>query len=865
MVAPSGPAKASGASRLQTNTTAITTAATTATGLSLASQVQQIVANSRTDNENLEQLAPVIRNACLSAQEESLLSELENVAVAKKREIESICADNKADFLGSVGHLLKVRQSTVSLRQQVAELNHAMQDSGTELTKRKKGLLESKAVSRNIGEAIGTLQRCVKLLNATNRIQEFVDGGNFYAALRGLDELQRVQLREVPQHDFVLLIKGSIPTIKRSIQDAVRQKLKTWLYDIREQSRAVGQAAIRETERRQARWRAQIEKNPSLQPFKLNSPIELVLNDEDDFDPLDNDDVRIDFTTFFECVHIFDEMGTLGELKQQYASDRRTQKDLLIPASLRLSDASSAQQQLERLLQDITGFAIIEHFTGRKAREFRQPEEVEAIWSSLTAVVVERVGAALRAVDDAASLLEMRNQLMTFTLTLESLEFDMTNLNKFMLELLEIYSSLLGRQFEASFNENADKDNYLPMSVENEEDWEKIAAYCWYSEPPRPEGLPTPTYPRAFPFSQTYPLCCIEIRDYINEFYACADDLSNKHDEVEEILRRSLEHLLVRCVNQNLSARLPLLQLSQLSQMIVNLEQFEGACSELNKILNESRSSRKSKLLASEQFSVTQEACEKRIFELVDRKIDAVFELAEYDWGTSGPARAAPAPWVEELCSFLTATMRDQLANLPERVTTMVRFDALDRVASRMTQIPLAEGPATRRISIAGAQNFERDVRHLESFIADPRAFSGSRPSTRDAADRTSDDGPQSAADMLAAQSALDLLVEVRQVCNFLLADDPGAEYLDTAVRNRKYARVRPAVAIKLLEKLLAAVSSNDGSSSALGSASAAVGDALGGFMSGGGLPAGMDPAKRARKLKLETGLAQLQASLGRR
>lgn len=844
-----------------------------AAGLSLASQVQQIVANSRTDNENLEQLAPVIRNACLSSQEEALLAELESVAVSKKREIESICSSQQREFLSSVDKLLQLRNGTASLKKQVIDLNGAVQDSGVELTQRKKALLESKAVSRNVGEAIDTLQLCVKVLNATNRIQEFVDGGNFYTALRSLDELQRSHLRDIPQHEFVLLIKDSIPTIKRSIQDAVMRKLKAWLYEIRERSRIVGQAALRETERRKDRWRAQIEKNPSLQPFKLNSPIELVLNDDSDFDALDNQDVRIDFTTFFECTHIFNEMGTIQEFKQQYASDRRTQKDLLIPTNLNFREAGG-MAVMEKLVYDVTGFAIIEHFTTRKAREFRPQEEVDAIWNSLVTSLVERVGPALREVDDPAVLLDMRNHMLVFAQTMESYELDMAGLNAFMLQLLEIYAAALGRRFERTFNATADKDTYLPMSVENDEDWDKIAAYCWYKDPTPPDAQLS--YPRAFPFSQTYPLCCIEIRDYINEFYACADDLAGQED-VEELLRRSLEDLLVRCVNENLSSRLPHLQLAQLSQMIVNLMQFEGACEELNKILNESRASRKSRLMASEQFGVTQEACEARIFELVGRKIDAIFELADYDWASAGPARAAPASWVEELCSFLTATMRDQLANLPERVTTMVRFDALNRVAERMLQLPLQESPATRRISIAGAQNFERDVRHLESFITDPRSFTSS-------AQRE-----PTASDVLAAQSASDLLVEVRQVCNFLLADDPGGEYLDSAIRNRKYPRVRRQVAAKLCDRLLGGInaggpvsaavitaaqprSSTDGGRPGSGSfaqtsptASAArEGGAAQGFMSTfqnlqQSLPSGMDPARRAKKLKLEQALAQLR------
>ena len=738
---------------------------------SLAAQVEQIVGNSRSETENLEQLAPLIRNACQNGNEDALLSELEAFSLSKEREIERMCNEHHGEFVGSVDKLLRVRKGTVDLKRQVAELNDEVQESGHDLTEKKKQLIDARIVSKNITEAAESLETCLKVLNATNRIRDYVDDKNFYAALRSLADIQNVQLRGIAQYEFVKLIRDSIPSIKKLIQDAVMARQKTWLFEVREKSRAVGKSAFNDTLRRKDRWRRQIEKNPTLQFAKLNSSIELVLNEDNDFDALDNDDVRVDFTTLFECMHIFGELGNAQAFKKQYATDRRTQKDLLMTPTM-VAGADGNISILEDLLWDITGFAIIEHFTTHKARQFRTQEEVDSIWDSMVDALIHAIQTTFAKLDDPSIILAMRNQMILFIQTLEGYNFNMRKLNRFMLSLFEGYSDALKRRFAANFQAIADEDVYLPMSVDSAEDWDKIKAYCWYRSNVDSRSL---KYPAIFPFSQIYPLCCIEIRNFINEFYLYADELT-RSDEVEDLLRRSLDDILVKCVNNTLSSRLPRQKLEQVVQMIINLENFEGACVELNKILNESRSSTRSSLLASEQFSVTSKAAEKRIFELVDAKVDEFLELSDYDWATS-TMRNEPAPYITEMVSFLRTTIDQKLVNLPTQIKSFVYFDALDHLADQLRQILLS--PNTRKISEAAVHNFNQDITYLEDFIS-------------------------SLSDPVLATA--DTFLEIRQSINLLQAENI-MDYMDSQVRMKAYSRIRTAQAISLLDKFLAAQS----------------------------------------------------------
>ena len=74
----------------------------------------------------------------------------------------------------------------------------------------------------------------------------------------------------------------------------------------------------------------------------------------------------------------------------------------------------------------------------------------------------------------------------------------------------------------------------------------------------------------------------------------------------------------------------------QIVQILTNLDHFETACEELQKLLFEARSSTSAagpvSLKALGRFRDLKKTAEKRIFELVNSKIDDLIETAEYEW-----------------------------------------------------------------------------------------------------------------------------------------------------------------------------------------------------------------------------------------
>lgn len=76
--------------------------------------------------------------------------------------------------------------------------------------------------------------------------------------------------------------------------------------------------------------------------------------------------------------------------------------------------------------------------------------------------------------------------------------------------------------------------------------------------------------------------------------------------------------------------------LGQIVQILINLEYFESASRELEQLLLAARSSTSAGgpvvLAATERFSSSKKDAEKRIFEVVNSKIDDLVETADYDW-----------------------------------------------------------------------------------------------------------------------------------------------------------------------------------------------------------------------------------------
>ena len=311
-----------------------------------------------------------------------MLQSLSRFATDKEAEIESICNTNHQEFVSSVNSLLRIREGTVSLTAEILDLNQSIQTSTERLAEQKKALVESRGHRQNIDETSRAIQDCLEVLRLANQVHDLLAKKNHYAALRALEELQNVHLKGVTQYKIAVMIQRSVPATQRAIAEAVMSDLNTWLYRIREMSQYLGEIALFHTDQRKSRLKQRAEKVPYLEHFNLNSAIELVADEDEEYDLLHNEDLQVDFTPLFECLHIHQSLGHMDKFRIEYANTRRRQKDLLLPSSITLIDEDGAS--LHNLLEEMAGFAIVERATMKRVPDLRSSLDVRSISFPIT-------------------------------------------------------------------------------------------------------------------------------------------------------------------------------------------------------------------------------------------------------------------------------------------------------------------------------------------------------------------------------------------------------------------------------------------------------------------------------------------------
>ena len=716
----------------------------------------------------MDQLIPAIKDASKGGRGQYLLQSLSRYSQSQEQEIEHICNSNHQGFVASVNQLLHVREGTVNLTNEILSLNQSIQSSTEKLAEQKKALVDSRGVRQNIDEATQALQDCLEVLRLAYHVHDLLNKKQHYSALRALDELHQIRLREVGQYKISDVIQKSVPAMKKLIAENVMTDLNTWLFRIRETSQFLGEVAFFKTEQRRTRQKERIESNEYLSKFKLNSAIELVSDENVEYDILDNEDVQVDFTPLFECIHIHDAVGQQEKFKADYAATRRQQKDLSMPSSITMIDEEGTS--LNELVECIAGFAIVEKATMEKAPGLRSQADVDELWDSMCQTAIMLISRALKEVSNAEMILKVKGVIALFIQTMDSWGYAVSTLDSFLLTLFEKYAELLKKRFSDDFQEIVSTDDYMPMPINRLDEYNKVVSVSFYTPDRPPEDI---RFPCVLPFSQMYPLCCIDIRNFLNQFYFFSDDHFQNPAVIDETLKVSLDELLTHKVCKSLVERLSSQYLGQIVQILINLEHFETACQELELLLADARLTTSTGgaivLKATEEFRANKKTAEKRIFELVNSKIDDLIDAAQYDWT---PARldAEPSQYMVTLTQYLSNIMNTVLLGLPPEIKELIYFDALSHAATMILGLPL--NPAVRKINPNGVAALAKDVKYLTEFVE------------------------------TLGNPILDQNLEELQQTVDLMQSEHHDEFYDIALRNKKFGRVDALNGPLLLEKL---------------------------------------------------------------
>ncbi|KAI0068510.1 exocyst complex component sec15 subunit [Artomyces pyxidatus] len=727
-------------------------------------QLQQIhLLDPSSSSENLEQLGPIIRQIHTNRQQDAYLRTLQALIDSKDAEIEKICGDNYQDFISSVSTLFTVKSYTHNLRDKIGTLDSSVSQVGRGLAEKKRALLQSKKTAANLDEAIDNLQASLRVLDVVDRVGEMVKEGKYWSALRSLEDIQSMPPTSLSQTPLFQHLLTSLPSLRGQIKDAVTASTKQWLLEIRNLTGQVGKLALDSMEYRTKRWRARRDKDPMLRLSRVGSAVETVTYEKIEYNILDNENLKVDFKPLYQSIHIYNTLDSLDELRKSYQADRKAQSDLILPTPLQLNS-------LLPLTEEITGFFIIESHVLNTTGSFRSEREVEELWDALVERLTQAVEYALKNEADPESYLRVKEVLMAFIMTLESYSYSTQSLHTFILRLFEKYATLLERQFSKRFKDIVLQDDYQPMHVEKPAEKEAVLKVVWLSKIEQDE-LTRASAPLNFPWSQSFYLSCEDIRNFVQRFYQFIEGVSQHHRNVDELLSKSLDAILSRHVAESYGERLAKTStLSQVAQMITNLEHFEVACVELERSLTSLRSTQRGgtiRLTAAGSFGTTLTRALQRINALITSKLDDFFELSEYDW-TPTTREDAPSMYLYELVNWLT-TVVDSLV-----IKETYKDEAYRGAVTYIAQC-LIEFLTDRNIPMMNENAISNILVDLD-FLEDQFKSTG-------------------------RSHLISVFTELRSTTSIVL-EDKVAEYLVPALRQTSYSSIKPKRLQALLEKL---------------------------------------------------------------
>ncbi|KAF5390532.1 hypothetical protein D9757_002620 [Collybiopsis confluens] len=631
---------------------------------SIDQQLQQIhLLDQSSSSENLEQLGPIIKQIHTGRQQDTFLRSVQSLIDSKDAEIEKICGENYQDFISSVTTMFTVKSYTDKMKENISSLDESVSKLGRGLVEKKRALLQTKKTAANLDEAIDNLQACLRVLDVVHRVGEMIREGKYWSALRSLEDIQNLPQTSLSQTPFYRHLLSSLPSLRVQIKDAVTASMKEWLLKIRENSGEIGRLALENMETRTRRWRSRREKDPLLRMSRVGSAVELVTYEKIEFNVLDNDRLSVDFKPLYQCIHIYTALDSLDELQKSYQADRKIQSDLIMPIPLPLGS-------LAAVTQEISGFFIVETHVLETTGIFRSEREVEELWEGVVSRLTIAVQSALRTENDPGSFLHVKECLIGFITTLESSLYSTSSLHTFIIQLFGKYAQLLEKQFAKRFDDIVRQDDCQPMYMQSHQEIKTVLDVVWISDTERNEVTRAPL-PQNLPWSQTFYLCCEDIRGFIQKFYAFVEGVSQRHRNIDDLLSKSLDNLLVNHISEAICQRLAeTSNLSQLAQIVTNVEHFQVTCSELERSLTNLRTAQRGgaiQLKAGSTFHSTLTRCVSRIKSVINSKLDDFFELSEYNWVPTS-REDGPNMYLYELVNWLTTVVDSQLLIAPSYI-----------------------------------------------------------------------------------------------------------------------------------------------------------------------------------------------------
>ncbi|XP_033975699.1 exocyst complex component 6 isoform X3 [Trematomus bernacchii] len=714
------------------------------------------------------------------------------------REIEKMCNFHHQGFVDAITELLKVRADAEKLMGQVTDTNRRLQESGREVTCQTEEVIRCRIQQRNMATTVEKLQLCIPVLEMYSKLKEQLESKRYYAALKTMEQLEKVFIPRVSQYRFCRIMAENLPRLREEIKEISMSDLKDFLESIRKHSDKVGETAMRQAQLHRT-FNSAVAKQASTghytKPvYTLNGQTHThngLMMDEDTGDEDEGDEEiltaqdLVDFSPVYRCLHIYTVLGDRETFENYYRKQRKKQARLVLQPQANMHETVEGYR---RYFNQIVGFFVVEDHILHATQGLVTRAFTDEVWNMALSKIIAVLRTHSSYCDDPDLVLELKNLIVIFADTLQGYGFPVNRLFDLLFEVRDQYNETLLKKWALVFREIFELDNYSPIPVETEEEYILVVSRFPFHDA---EIEKQQDFPKKLPMSQSVPQIYTQVKELIYASLKFSESLHRSSTEIDDMLRKSTNLLLTRTLSsclQNLIKK-PHIGLTELVQIIINTTHLEQACKYLEEFITNitnvsPETVHTTRLYGLSTFKDARHAAEGEIYTKLNQKIDEFIQLADYEWGMAESDGRASG-YLMDLINFLRSTFQvfthlpnnnNDHASMSGKVAQTACMSACKHLSTSLMQMLL--DTELKQISMGAIQQFNLDVIQCELFAS-------------------SEPVPGFQGDTL--QLAF---IDLRQLLDLFMVWDWSTYLADYGQPTSKYLRVNPATALALLEKM---------------------------------------------------------------
>ncbi|XP_044034300.1 exocyst complex component 6 isoform X12 [Siniperca chuatsi] len=715
------------------------------------------------------------------------------------REIEKMCNFHHQGFVDAITELLKVRADAEKLMGQVTDTNRRLQEAGREVTAQTEEVIRCRIQQRNMATTVEKLQLCIPVLEMYSKLKEQLDSKRYYAALKTMEQLEKVYIPRVSQYRFCQIMAENLPRLREEIKEISMSDLKDFLESIRKHSDKVGETAMRQAQQHRT-FNSAVSKQANVGHFtkpvySLNGRTHththngLMMDDdtgeeeEADEEILTAQDL-VDFSPVYRCLHIYTVLGDRETFENYYRKQRKKQARLVLQPQANMHETVEGYR---RYFNQIVGFFVVEDHILHATQGLVTRAFTDELWNMALSKIIAVLRTHSSYCDDPDLVLELKNLIVIFADTLQGYGFPVNRLFDLLFEVRDQYNETLLKKWALVFREIFELDNYSPIPVETEEEYKLVVSRFPFHD----AEIEKQDFPKKLPMSQSVPQIYTQVKEFIYASLKFSESLHRSSTEIDDMLRKSTNLLLTRTLSsclQNLIKK-PHIGLTELVQIIINTTHLEQACRYLEEFITNitnvsPETVHTTRLYGLSTFKDARHAAEGEIYTKLNQKIDEFIQLADYEWGMAESDGRASG-YLMDLINFLRSTFQvfthlpnnnNDHASMSGKVAQTACMSACKHLSTSLMQMLL--DTELKQISMGAIQQFNLDVIQCELFAS-------------------SEPVPGFQGDTL--QLAF---IDLRQLLDLFMVWDWSTYLADYGQPTSKYLRVNPATALALLEKV---------------------------------------------------------------